>query len=92
MVEVSPALRQKQWETLRCERAPNGRYALDAESQTVGAPAFEQEPASQNKAVTPTEDAKLSGISAFGSVKVPFPLYILWRRTLAWLYEIAGMY
>lgn len=67
MVEVSPANRKKQWETLRCERGTGGSDAQPA--QAAACPA---ESASQGQAVPPAEDARLTGMSGFGNVKVCF--------------------
>ena len=76
MVEVSPALRQKQWETLRCESGPPSTGTPGADPRPGGALASEVEPGSRDEAAMPAGDAKLSGVSGFGNVKVCLPHYI----------------
>ena len=66
MVEVSPALRQKQWQTLRCENGATGSDAREPDPRPLRASAADQE----GEDVLKADNARREGVSGFGNVRV----------------------
>ena len=61
LVEVSPANRKKQWETLRCR--PSGAPTLSAASAGSGQPSAEPPTASAASQGTVGDDGTVAGVS-----------------------------